>query len=87
MKRDGAQHRLSLLVHNVDGNLHAGALSIGPDHSPNLFGDAALTANDLPHVVGSDAQFQCQLLVAWDLRNGDCEPDLPPSATPEALST
>ena len=59
------------LIHNIDGNLHAGALGVGADHSPDLLGDAALAADDLAHVVGGDAQLQRQFLITLNFRNGD----------------
>ena len=50
----------------------------GTHHSADLLGDAALTADDLPHVLRGDAQLQRQLLVALDLGDRDAARDRPP---------
>ncbi len=49
----GASAPLFFSVHDIHGNLDAGALGIGADHSPDLLGDAALAADDLPISSGA----------------------------------
>ena len=46
-------------------------LGVRPDHGPDLLGDAALTADHLPHIIRGDAQLQRQFLIALNLRHGD----------------
>ena len=62
---------LSVLTGSVSFTDLAIALGDGLDNGADLLGNAALTADDLAHVVGGDAQLQRQFLIALDLRDGD----------------
>ena len=47
-------------INDIHRNLGAGALGIGTHHSADLLGDAALTADDLTHVLRGHTQLQRQ---------------------------
>ena len=49
-------------VNNIDRYFLSGALRIGADDCTDLFGDAALTADHLAHIVGRNVQLQRQLV-------------------------
>ena len=50
-------------VNNIDRYFLSGALRIGADDCTDLFGDAALTADHLAHIVGRNVQLQRQLVL------------------------
>lgn len=66
-----SRERFCSSVYDVDRHLYAGALSIGTDDRADLLGNAALTADDLAHIVRCDAQLQRKLVRALLLRDGD----------------
>ena len=56
---------------NIDRYFLSGALRIGADDCTDLFGDAALTADHLAHIVGRNVQLQRQLVRSLLLRHRD----------------
>ena len=51
-------------VNNIDRYFLSGALRIGADDCTDLFGDAALTADHLAHVIGGHPKLQDGLTFA-----------------------